>query len=284
MSTNETINILYSGNDYAFDGISMSLISVTKYCTKPLNIYVFTMDLTELNPKFKPITQLHANYLSQIAHTANKQSKVTIVDVTAQYKEKLAHSKNTESMYTPYAFIRLLLHLAPNMPDKILYLDYDTIACRDISELYDTDITNYEYAATKDYYGKIFISPKYINSGVLLINVTKIKETNLFEKCLDLINTKKLGFPDQTALNKMCISKKIMPRKFNDQKKLHKDTVIRHFSKTIIWLPYFHTRNTKPWNLEMLHKRRIYWVDDIYKEYTNIKKQYLQEVNSKGDK
>ncbi len=72
------------------------------------------------------------------------------------------------------------------MPKKILYLDIDMMANKDISEFYNTDVTEYEYAAVREKYGSKIIRPDYINAGMLLINMNKIKETKLFRKSKEI--------------------------------------------------------------------------------------------------
>ena len=68
--------------------------------------------------------------------------------------------------------------------------------------MYDIDITNYEYAASKDQYAKylLFWRVRYLNAGVMLLNMKKIKETNMLEKARQLIKTKKMTFADQDAV------------------------------------------------------------------------------------
>ena len=59
-----------------------------------------------------------------------------------------------------------------------------------------------------------------------------------------------------------------MAQRFNDQKFLHKHTVVRHFSKRLFWLPYPHTENVKQWQVERVHKIFGYTAfDDILDEY-----------------
>ena len=55
------------------------------------------------------------------------------------------------------------------IPDKLLYLDADILFNRDITLLYNHDISDYEYAAARDHYGKYLINPNYINAGVLCL-------------------------------------------------------------------------------------------------------------------
>jgi len=36
---------------------------------------------------------------------------------------------------------------------------------------------------------------------------------------------------------------------------LRKDTIIQHFSKRFTLVPYFHTVNIKPWQVDLVHKK-----------------------------
>ena len=82
---------------------------------------------------------------------------------------------------------------------------------------------------------------------------------------------KKLTFADQDAIYKSTIRKKMLPQRFNDQKFLHKRTVVRHFSKRLFWLPYPHTDNIKQWHIDKVHSVFKYrQFDDIFEEYLRI--------------
>ena len=76
------------------------------------------------------------------------------------------------------------------MPDKMLYLDIDMMARKDISELYNIDVSKYEYAAVREKYGSKMIRPDYINAGMLLLNMKEIKETGLLKRARTLIKRK----------------------------------------------------------------------------------------------
>ena len=44
--------------------------------------------------------------------------------------------------------------------------------------------------------------------------------------------------------------------------------MIQHFAKTIIWFPFFHTRNIKPWQVDELHGvLHCHEFDDILAEW-----------------
>lgn len=271
MVKNNDMNLLYCGNDGAFDGILISLLSITKYCSEKLNVYIFTMDLEQENKKWKSISNEQINTLNKVVKAKNELSKILLIDVKDLYMKYLHDGKNKNSNYTPYAQLRLLADKVDAMPNKILYLDTDTVARADISNLYKLNIEDYELAGVKDYYGKIFINFNYINTGVLLLNLDLIRKNDLFNKSINMIMNKKMLLPDQSAINKYCKRKLILERKFNEQKKLKDNTVIRHFTKTIIWVPFFHTRNIKPWNIDYMHKYKIHWLDETLNDYLNLK-------------
>ena len=162
------------------------------------------------------------------------------------------------------------------MPEKLLYLDIDMMAGGDISKLYNIDITEYEYAAVKEKYGCWLIRPDYINAGMLLLNIKKIKETGLLEKARERIKTKKMLFADQDAIYWSTTKKKILPRIYNEQSKFNKkDTIICHFCKRLMFLPYPHTENFKQWNIEEVHKvLKCYYFDEDLDEYIKLKEEY----------
>ena len=145
----------------------------------------------------------------------------------------------------------------------------------DIAQLYNTDIEEYEYAAVKEKYGSWLIRPDYINAGMLLLNMKKIKETGLLQKARERIRTKKMLFADQDAIYWSTTKKKILPRKYNEQSKFErKDTVICHFCKRLMWLPYPHTENYKQWQVDEIHKfLKCYAFDDDLNEYIKLKKE-----------
>ena len=169
-----------------------------------------------------------------------------------------------------------LTEILPQSIDKILYLDIDMMANGDIAELYNTDILDYEYAAVKEKYGCWLIRPDYINAGMLLLNMNKIKETKLLEKSRKLIKTKKMLFADQDAIFWSTTKKKLLPRIFNEQSKFNKkDTIICHFSKRLMFLPYPHTENYKQWQVEEVHKvLKCYYFDEDLNEYIKLKNEF----------
>ena len=278
------VNILFCGNGYVFDGMLTCALSIMKRSKskEPYTFYVYTMDVSHIKPAYTPIDDGIIEYFDGIIKGYNKENRVIKIDVTDIYKKEFAGCPNEGAYCSPYTLIRLFADMIDGMPDKLLYLDADIMFNRDVHLLYDIDVTDYEYAAARDHYGKYMISPNYVNAGVLLFNLKKMKETGLLAKARELIKTKKLVFADQSAIIRSTTKKKMLPQRYNDQKFLHKHTVVRHFSKRLFWLPYPHTDNIKQWDVSRVHRIfRYYAFDDVLYEYIYLKKKYDDEVNHK---
>jgi lipopolysaccharide biosynthesis glycosyltransferase len=271
------INVLFCGNDKVFDGMLTCALSILKRTDseEPFCFYVFTMDVSHINDNYLPVTDTQIEYFEKIIKRYNDKNNAILVDVTYIYMSEFDKCPNESAYCSPYTLIRLFADMVDNIPDKLLYLDADIMFNRDIRLLYGTDISDYEYAAARDHYGKYLVKPNYINAGVLLLNMAKIKETGLLVKARELIKTKKLTFADQSAIIRSTTKKKMLPQRFNDQKFLHKHTVVRHFSKRLFWLPYPHTENIKQWQVDKIHSVFGYHqFDDILDEYIALKENF----------
>ena len=143
------------------------------------------------------------------------------------------------------------------------------------------DLSFYDSTLTSNvpFWGKFFfhnVKTKhvfdYLNSGVLLLNMPKIKETNLFAKVRQMMQTKKMFLPDQSAINKLAVAKRVFPRYYNEQYKLQKNTKIQHFTTSFRFWPYFHTQTVKPWDVDRVHSvLHLHEYDDILTEYLKIR-------------
>ncbi len=277
------INVLLCGNRGVLDGMMLVILSalMRNKANTPYRFYIFTMNVSYIDKGYVPLTDADADFLDRLTKGYNPKNSVIKADVTELYKRELGGCPNERAYCSPYTLIRLLADLLPDIPDKLLYLDTDILFNRDPNELYGIDVSEYEYAAAPDHYGKYLISPGYINAGVLLFNVKEAKRTGLFERARALLRKKKLPFADQSALIRATTKRKLLKQKFNDQKFLHKHTVIRHFSKRMFWLPYPHTDNIKPWQTDRVARAfRYHEFDDIFTEYKRLKKELESEKNT----
>ncbi len=267
------INILYCGDKNIEDGLIISILSLVKHNAEALNIYVLTMIIEG----HEPVSQKCIDLLAEILKEKNAKSAIKLIDVTDIFNANKP-TANMETRFTPYCMLRLYCDLIPEIPDKILYLDNDVVCNNSIRELYDTDITNYEYAGVLDYYGSHFFKRKwlrrtYVNSGVLLMNLALIKKTGLLKKARERCAKKEMLLPDQSALNKCAVAKLILDTKYNDQHKIDSDTIFRHFTTTFILFPRIKTQKVKPWQIDRMHDiLDTYEFDDILDEYLKLKK------------
>ena len=266
------INLMFCGNKKVFDGLIIAMLSILKHTKEPLHLFILTADLHEINEDFVPLGEEERIKLARILKDANEKNEITLVDITDNYKREMLVGANMDTNYTPYIFLRLFADEIKEIPDKVLYLDADIVVYDDLKDLYNIDISDYDFAASKDYFGRWFIDYRYLNSGVLLMNLKRMRKDGTLAKCRKMCVEQKMLLPDQTALNLMCRKKLYLPRKYNEQKERKEDTVIRHFSMTMKFFPKFKTINIKPWNIDEIHKiYKINDFDDVIEKYLEIK-------------
>ena len=275
------VNILFCGNNRVFDGMLSCALSILKRTEseEPFTFYVFTMDVSHLKETYVPVEDRQIAFFESVIRSYNPDNRAVKIDVTEIYRQEFDSCPNEGAYCSPYTLIRLFADQVEGIPEKLLYLDVDILFNRDVHLLYDIDVSDYEYAAARDHYGKYLIHPNYVNAGVLLFNMKKMKETGLLARARELIRTKKLVFADQSAIIRSTTKKKMLRQRFNDQKFLHKHTVVRHFSKRLFWLPYPHTANIKQWQVSLVHKIfHYYCFDDVLYEYLYLNEKYKREI------
>jgi len=237
----------------------------------PVRVHIFTMDLRGVNKKYIPITDDDCKALEKMLNAVKAGNEVIRHDFTQIYLSNNRISDNAHATYTPYCLLRLFITREEGIGDKVIYLDADTMINKDIDELYSTDMSRYEIAGALDAMGQYWIYPTYINSGALLLNVKNLKKTGGFEKALDYVLTHSSFLVDQDAINKYCRYKLYLPARFNNQRKMTDDTVVKHFCKILKFFPVMHTVNIKQWHRNKVHSvLKIYDFDDVYAAYDKL--------------
>ncbi|MBO7699237.1 glycosyltransferase family 8 protein [Candidatus Saccharibacteria bacterium] len=270
------MDVMYCGDKNILDGLTISVLSLLKHTSEPIRVYVLTMVFSLPGKKYQPILQSDVSFLDKKLKAKNRNSFIKVIDVTELYKKEPA-TANRRSYFTPYCMLRLYADQIPEVPDKILYLDTDIVCLNDPMEFYKIDNSKYEMVGVLDRYGgKIirlpFTRQKYINSGVLLLNLPLIRKTGLFLKAREMCRKRWMIMPDQSALNFSVKYKKIVDKKFNDQKEILPETVFRHFSNTFKFFPYFKVIKIKPWDVEKVHDILGYHqFDDVLEEWQKLK-------------
>lgn len=274
------MNILYCGDSNVDDGLLISILSLLKHTKEKLHIWIFTMEISVNDHHFHPISDGETQFLDHLVKQKNPENFVQKKDLSEQFLNELP-TANLNTRFTPYCMLRLFADQFQDIPERILYLDTDVVCRRDIRKYYHMNMESYEIAGTLDYYGKWFFrnhpfQMDYLNSGVLLLNLDRIRQSGLFSKCRQLCATKKMFMPDQSAINKLAV-KKIMPRRYNEQRKLQKNTVLQHFTTNFRFFPWIHTLTVKPWQIDKMHHRlKLHEYDDILEEYQTLCPDYKE--------
>lgn len=262
------IHILHSSNYKVFRGICLNILTIMKYTKEPVHLHLMTMEVSWSDVPKIPLAS--ANHLREVMKSFNPLNELTYYDISEDFEETFKNSPNKNPKYTPGTLIRLL---SPRYLtcDKVIYMDTDVMTCSSLEAFNEIDIEDKEIGVALDYLGKFWIKEDYFNAGVLYINLKKCRETQMFEKALKLLETEKYYFSDQTALYKASTLRTYMPFRFNEQRKIKEDTVIKHFCKALRYFPYFKVYNYKQWQLDKVHKfLKITMFDDIYEQYERL--------------
>lgn len=282
------MNILYCGDGNIADGVIMSTLSLLENTKEALNIFILTMSFRTEKKTYLPFPSDLASFLDEKVKEKNSKSSVKLCDVTDIFSA-MPPTANLETRFTPCCMLRLYADLVPEMPSRILYLDNDVICLSDLTEFYDQDMDGVEISGVLDRYGKWFFKKNYItfdylNSGVLLLNLEEIRKTGLFEKCRERCRDKEMLLPDQSALNKLAKKKKICKGKYNEQRKIKKNTVFRHYTTTFRFFPRFRSVTVKPWQIDRVHEiLKSDECDRLYSEYKTVYNAYKKSEPIKSE-
>lgn len=156
----------------------------------------------------------------------------------------------------------LAMKYLPDEVDRAIYLDPDVIINKDIADFYFQDIENIYLVGARDMYvttydrdvfNQLKVSGKteYINSGMLIINVKRIKERVDIEWYISALSTtyKTLKYADQDLLNIIFEGEiRVCSIDYNYQvPRLPKDKQMRSVIERDAMIFHFCSKN-KPWN------------------------------------
>lgn len=121
--------------------------------------------------------------------------------------------------------------------DKILSLDCDTIIEENISFLWDIPLEDYYLAAVKEVHKTTF-NKLYINTGVMLLNLKKIREDKKDDEIISDLNTYKRAFPEQDCFNDLFFGKIL---------ELSSDYNVNYYTKKPLHKKILHFAAIKQW-------------------------------------
>ena len=175
-------------------------------------------------------------------------------------------------------YFRLLIgDLLPKEINKCIYLDVDVCVCKDLSELFNIDISDYYiagvlepefYFSEEKNYERLNLPSmnKYVNAGVLLINLKQIRENNVTQKFIELA---KINIDSQDIINIASYGKiKTLPPKYNAMITTLKENnpLLRNLftqkeiyeAKTNPSIIHYDDQN-KPWNNIGVYMESFWW-------------------------
>lgn len=88
--------------------------------------------------------------------------------------------------------------------DRILSLDVDTIVTEDISDLWDLPIDDYYLSASEEPKATKEHGYFYVNIGVALYNLNKLREDRMVDKVIGELNSKQYAYLEQDAFSELC--------------------------------------------------------------------------------
>ena len=195
-----TINIAFiTDNNYSLcTNVAICSLKTHRSLNRKYQIFVVYDGLNwQCLQKFKMLSEADFNVICI-------DSRKTVKATRFERQKYVRHVSSTAT----YKF-----YLAKILPDvdKVLYIDGDTLMRDGLEELFDTDIDNVYAAVCQDIGAEVFPSNYkerlkinhryYFNSGVMLLNLKKIRDEQLY---LDLVDYRIQGtndYMDQDAFN-----------------------------------------------------------------------------------
>lgn len=154
----------------------------------------------------------------------SKNFNIKIIDLCENEEYKKYDIKDIPASIT--AMYKFSLPNILNLLDKVLYLDGDIIVKKDLTDLFNYDIGDNYVGAIKEAGGlsKTLFSLYsknnlfYFNSGVMLLNLKKMRKNNVTEKLIDYRINGYNELMDQDSLNYVLRDKACeLPFKYNTQ-------------------------------------------------------------------
>lgn len=166
---------------------------------------------------------ISSDTVNKINQHIPQNGELTVYDISDIGKRLKTNIPSTIAI-SAYSRLFLASILPPNI-NKVLYVDCDVIFNNDISELWDTNITNNSVAGvldtlpdnkSKNNIGISCNSP-YINSGVLLINLANWRQKGIEKQFIDflLAHNGTVHHHDQGIINAVCKDKLILHPQYN---------------------------------------------------------------------
>jgi len=146
---------------------------------------------------------------------------------------------NYHTQWTYMSLIRLALPEILRDETRALWLDTDTIVEQDIGELFDIDLCG-NYVAMVEEPVRSKVPFVYHNSGVLLMDLSRVRRDGMHWKWIHKVNTEPLTAPDQDVINILCQGEILtIGPEWNSAGHITQDAAepyIRHYGGSLKWV------------------------------------------------
>ena len=218
--------------------------------------------------------------------------RITLIDMQDRYR-----NANDKGHITTPAYYRLALSDVLPSEKKVIWLDCDTLIFEDLADLFNIDMNNFYYKGFLDYsvdgldeFG--IEDDHYICSGVMLVNLEKLRQDNMvnkFEKFIEE-NNDRLVEHDQTVINLLCYKNiGVLPAKYGifnfanlEKAKEYADILkaSERYTKNelqdafehpailhCIWKPWWNNGNAHNQDLWLQYAAKTDYLNEIRKKY-----------------
>ena len=114
---------------------------------------------------------------------------------------------NYAKKWTYMAMMKTAMARIFDFRSRIMTLDHDTLILGDLSELWEMPMDDNYVAGCNEPYWERIIGRKYINAGVLMWNLDRIREDGIDGKMIRKLNTVDYRLPEQECINDVCSGK-----------------------------------------------------------------------------
>ena len=219
--TNKEIPIFFSTDDNYIPYLDVAMASLIENASKEYHYRIIILN-----------TGLEAKSVSKIEGHRRPGFEIDFIDISNRL-ENIKSSLKDVYHFSIVTYYRLFIASLFPQYDKVVYLDCDLVVLGDISALYKIDLGENVLAAgpeqfvqnTKEF--RLYASAalgldpdKYINAGVLLMNLNAFRQNAIEEKFIRLITEYDFDLldPDQAYLNYLCEGKiHILPNGWNKE-------------------------------------------------------------------
>ena len=283
---------------------SVFLASAIEHININLN-YEFIILVDSIPDKMLYMLQTQVQHLDNVTLSILDMSDIQI------------ENQNNFTIFPKSASYRLFIPNILTNYEKVIYLDSDVIIMDDLSEVfyllkdeYVAAVLDYgmnglintknissnwsgNYCNAETYYLKYChldksLLSKYFNSGMMVLNLEKMRKNNVVSQSTELLFNKKFSFPDQDILNILFKGDiKILSQEWNfipyENKKLkfsNEITIQREHA--VHQIKILHFAGDKPWKVRDVQFEEFFWYyarKSLFYEYLLQNKNNTIETN-----